>query len=65
MIKHLKKIYFSKNLDKSPTRAKIKEKKGDFNMTREYAKRVAKARCDCIRAAKRGLHFMLKKAEMQ
>lgn len=34
-------------------------------MTREYAKHVAKARCDCIRAAKIGLHFMLKKAEMQ
>lgn len=30
-----------------------------------YAKRVAKARCDCIRAAKRGLHFMLEKAAMQ
>lgn len=30
-----------------------------------YAKRVAKARCDCIRAAKRSLHFMLEKAEIQ
>lgn len=34
-------------------------------MTREYAKHVAKARCDCVRVAKRILHFMLKKAEMQ
>lgn len=30
-----------------------------------YAKRDLKAKCDCIRAAKIGLHFMLGKAEMQ
>ena len=46
------------------------EKRGELLITTEdsdayYAKRDLKAKCDCIRAAKIGLHFMLKKAEMQ